>query len=78
MPPANVQRPPAGQRPAFRAYVHSVAAGEAVQAAGGRWRQPRASVTLAPAGKAGADRQYAFQLAWTQDYAGGSVWSMRD
>ncbi|HEY1710728.1 MAG TPA: DUF5695 domain-containing protein, partial [Rhizomicrobium sp.] len=34
--------PPAkGQRPAFRAYVHSVAVGEAVQAAGGRWRQSR-------------------------------------
>jgi Family of unknown function (DUF5695) len=63
--------PPAkGQRPAFRAYVHSVAAGEAVQAAGGRWRQPRTSVTLAPAGKTGADRQYAFQLAWAQDYEG--------
>jgi hypothetical protein len=63
--------PPArGERPSFRAYVHSVAAGEAVQAAGGRWRQPRTSVTLAPAGKDGASRTYAFQLAWAQDYAG--------
>jgi hypothetical protein len=63
--------PPArGERPAFRAYVHSVAAGEAVQAAGGRWRQPRTSVTLAPAGKDGANRSYAFQLAWAPDYAG--------
>jgi hypothetical protein len=68
MPPANGQRPPAGQRPAFRAYVHSVAVGEAVQAAGGRWRQPRTSVTLAPAGGAGAERQYGFQLAWAKDY----------
>ena len=59
-----------GQRPAFRAYVHSVAAGEAVQAAGGRWRQPRTSVMLAPAGKTGSERQYAFQLAWAKDYAG--------
>jgi Family of unknown function (DUF5695) len=59
-----------GGRPAFRVYVHSVAVGEAVQAAGGRWRQPRTSVTLAPAGKAGADHAYAFQLAWAQDYAG--------
>ena len=57
-----------GQRPAFRAYVHSVAVGETVQAAGGRWRQPRTSVTLAPAGKPGADREYAFQLAWAKDY----------
>ena len=55
-----------GERPEFRAYIHSVAVGDAVQAAGGRWRQPRTSVTLAPAGKAG----YAFQLAWAPDYAG--------
>jgi hypothetical protein len=59
-----------GQRPAFRAYVHSVAVGEAVQAAGGRWCQPRTSVTLAPAGKAGADREYAFQFAGAKDYEG--------
>src|SRR5215472_6161483 len=59
-----------GQRPAFRAYVHSVAVGEAVQAAGGRWRQPRTSVTLAPTGKAGAEREYAFQLASAKDYDG--------
>ena len=57
-----------GQRPAFRAYVHSVAVGETVQAAGGRWRQPRTSVTLPPAGKPGAEREYAFQLAWAKDY----------
>lgn len=66
--PAKVQGQ--GQRPAFRAYVHSVAVGEAVQAAGGRWRQPRTSVMLAPAGKGGADRTYAFQLAWAPDYNG--------
>ena len=64
MPPAK------GQRAAFRAYVHSMALGEAVQAAGGRWRQPRTNITLAPAGTPGADREYAFQLAWAQDYAG--------
>lgn len=59
--------PPAarGERTSFRAYIHSVAAGETVQAAGGRWRQPRTSVTLAPADKVG----YAFQLAWASDYA---------
>ena len=64
MPPAK------GQRPVFRTYVHSIAVGEAVQAAGGRWRQPRTSVTLASAGKPGARCEYAFQLAWAQDYAG--------
>jgi hypothetical protein len=58
--------PVKGERPAYRAYVHSVAVGEAVQAAGGRWRQPRTSATLEPGGKAG----YAFQLAWAPDYAG--------
>jgi hypothetical protein len=55
-----------GERPAFRVYVHSAAVGEAMQAAGGRWRQPRTSVTLAPAGKV----EYAFQFAWAPDYAG--------
>ena len=64
MPPAK------GERPAFRAYIHSAAAGEAVKAAGGRWRQPFTSVTLEPAGKLGANRSYAFQLAWAADYAG--------
>jgi hypothetical protein len=59
-----------GARPAYRVYVHSVTVGEAVQAAGGRWRQPRTSVVLAPADRAGAKRMYAFQLAWAQDYAG--------
>ncbi len=62
--------PPAkGERSAFRAYIHSAAAAEAVQAAGGRWRQPHTSATLAPAGEAGAERTYAFQFAWAQDYA---------
>jgi hypothetical protein len=58
-----------GTRPAYRVYVHSAAEGEAVKAAGGRWRQPHTSVVLAPTGAAGANRQYAFQLAWAQDYA---------
>lgn len=58
-----------GERPAFRAYIHSVAVGEAVQAAGGRWRQPRTSLTLAPTGKEGCNHTYAFQFAWAQDYA---------
>lgn len=64
MPPAK------NERPAFRAYIHSAAAGEAVKAAGGRWRQPFTSVTLQPAGMPGSNRSYAFQLAWAADYAG--------
>ncbi|WP_446742638.1 DUF5695 domain-containing protein [Silvibacterium acidisoli] len=52
--------------PVYRAYVHSAAAGEAVAAAGGRWRQPHTSLPLA----AGAQREYAFQLGWAQDYEG--------
>jgi len=59
--------PPArGERPTFRAYVHSVAVAGSVKAAGGRWRQPHTSATLQPGGKA----DYAFQLAWAPDYAG--------
>ena len=67
------QRPQSEQPrvfPAYRVYVHSTAVGEEVAAHGGRWRQPRTSVTLAPAGNAGDRRQYGFQLAWAQDYAG--------
>lgn len=62
-------RPQRGQRrtfPAYRVYIHSVAVGEEVQAHGGRWRQPRTSLTLAP----GKSREYAFQLAGAQDYEG--------
>lgn len=56
--------------PAYRVFVHSVAVGEEVKAHGGRWRQPRTSVTLAPAGKGGARQRYGFQLAWVPGYAG--------
>ncbi|HEX4007818.1 MAG TPA: DUF5695 domain-containing protein [Acidobacteriaceae bacterium] len=59
-----------GGRASFRAFVHAVAVDEEVRAAGGRWRQPLSSVTLAPAGKPGDHRTYGFQLAWAQDYAG--------
>ncbi|MDE1155493.1 MAG: DUF5695 domain-containing protein [Acidobacteriaceae bacterium] len=55
----------------FRAYVHSVAAGEAVKKEGGTWRQPHTSLTLAPAGSEKAEQTYGFQLAWAKDY--GSV-----
>ena len=54
------------QRPTFRAYVHSAAVAETIQAAGGRWRQPHTSLTLAP----GEEKLYGFQFAWTQDYTG--------
>ena len=64
MPPAK------NERPTFRAYIHSAAAGEAVKAANGRWRQPFTSITLQPAGKPDSNRSYAFQFAWAPDYAG--------
>lgn len=65
------QAPPIGQqqaqrqRPAFRAYIHSAAVAETIQAAGGRWRQPHTKLTLAP----GEEKVYGFQLAWAQDYS---------
>src|SRR6185437_15146284 len=62
-------RPRRGQRrvfPAYRVYIHSTAVGEKVEAHQGRWRQPRTSLSLAP----GKSREYAFQLAGAQDYAG--------
>lgn len=52
------------QRHTFRAYVHSVAVAETIQTAVGRWRQPHTSLTLDP----GAEKVYAFQFAWAQDY----------
>ncbi len=50
----------------FRAYIHSRAEGEAVSAAGGRWRQPHTSLVLQPRGNAG----YAFRLRWVDSYSG--------
>ena len=61
--------PAKNEPPVFRAYIHSVAAGEAVHAAGGRWRQTRTSITLSPAGRAGDECNYGFQMAWATDYA---------
>jgi len=61
--------PTKGQRPTYRVYIHSAAIGKAIQAAGGRWRQPHTSIVLAQAGKDSAKYTYAFQLAWAQDYA---------
>lgn len=62
--PAGQQQSPR-QRPAYRAYIHSAAVAEAIQAAGGRWRQPHTKLTLAP----GEEKVYGFQLAWAQDYS---------
>ncbi|MGH9587607.1 MAG: DUF5695 domain-containing protein, partial [Acidobacteriaceae bacterium] len=62
-------RPHRGQRrvfPAYRVYIHSAAVGEEVAAHDGRWRQPRTSLTLTP----GKSREYGFELAGAQDYAG--------
>jgi len=55
-----------GQQRSFRAYVHSAAVAESIRAAGGRWRQPHTSLTMAP----GEEKVYGFQFAWALDYSG--------
>ncbi len=53
----------------YRVYLHSMAEGEAVAAAGGRWRQPHTSLQLAPQGSHSDEREYAFRLSWQASYA---------
>ena len=53
------------QRPVFRAYIHSAAVAETIQAEGGRWRQPHTKLTLPP----GEEKVYGLELAWAQDYS---------
>lgn len=57
-------------RASYRVFVHSVVAIREVESLGGRWRQKPTSLTLKPAGQAGATRTYAFQFAGVPDYAG--------
>ncbi len=52
----------------FRAFIHSVAAGENARRQGCQWRQPHTSLTLAPAGQVGEARSYGFKLRWADDY----------
>jgi hypothetical protein len=57
-------------RPEYRAFVHSVVAGAEAHARGCRWRQPHTSATLAPRGRSGSARSYAFDFHWAADYDG--------
>ena len=55
---------------AFTPYVHAKAASAASRAAGGSWRLPVSSLTLAPRGAAGAEVTYTFRFQWVKDFAG--------
>lgn len=59
--------PPGGSGAAFRAFIHSAASGTAAKERGTNWRQPHTSVTLAPAGQEGAERDYGFKFRWAED-----------
>ncbi|MBB6252715.1 DUF5695 domain-containing protein [Nitrospirillum iridis] len=50
----------------YRVFIHAAAAGDALRAAGGRWRQPLTSLTLAP----GEARRFGARFRWAADYAG--------
>jgi hypothetical protein len=51
---------------AYTPYIHAKAASAAAIAAGGNWRLPVSSLTLAPK----ASITYAFRLQWVKDFAG--------
>jgi hypothetical protein len=55
---------------AFTPYIHAAAASAAARAAGGNWRLPISSLTLAPRGSAGAEVTYTFHFQWAPDFAG--------
>ena len=55
---------------AFTPYVHAKAASAAAIAAGGNWRLPVSSLTLAPKGSAGATVTYTFRFRWAKDFTG--------
>ena len=52
---------------AFTPYVHATAASAASRAAGGNWRLPVSSLTLAPKGAATSSVTYTFKFQWAQD-----------
>ena len=54
----------------FTPYVHAKAAAAAAIAAGGDWRLPVTSLTLAPKGSAGSTTTYTFRFRWARDFAG--------
>ena len=55
---------------AYTPYVHAKAASAAAIAAGGNWRLPVTSLTLAPKGSPGAGVTYTFRFQWAKDFAG--------
>ncbi len=55
---------------AFTPYVHAAAASAAATAAGGHWRLPVSSLTVAPKGAPGAEVTYRFRFQWAKDFAG--------
>jgi hypothetical protein len=54
----------------FTPYVHAKAAAAAAIAAGGSWRLPVTSLTLAPKGASGSTTTYTFRFRWARDFAG--------
>jgi uncharacterized protein DUF5695 len=53
----------------YTPYVHAKAAAAAAIAAGGTWRLPVTSLTLAPKGAAGSTATYSFRFRWARDFA---------
>lgn len=60
----------AGGAGAFTPYVHAKGASAAAAAAGGNWRLPVSSLTLAPKGSARARQTYTFRFQWAKDFDG--------
>jgi hypothetical protein len=54
---------------AFTPYVLAKAASAAAIAAGGTWRLPVSSLTLAPKGSPGATTTYTFRFRWARNFA---------
>ena len=54
----------------FTPYVHAKAAAAAALGAGGSWRLPVTSLTLAPKGGPGSTVTYTFRFRWARDFAG--------
>ncbi|WP_083901190.1 DUF5695 domain-containing protein [Azospirillum sp. B4] len=50
----------------YGVFIHAAATGEAMRAAGGRWRQPLTSLTLKP----GDTRRFGARFTWAADYDG--------
>jgi len=68
-PRVGARQAPSGQDNGYRPYrlfIHAAATGAAMQAAGGRWRQPLTGFTLAP----GQTRPFGSRFTWVDDYAG--------